>query len=155
MFVSGAGPGVRTVTAQCSESVDCGPTNLNRSEGVLEVHFVTQLKGYSNFGLVIFLYGGPDDLCVGRSLPLPSGYINIYMYMSGHVYMYMFVSCSFRSMYMAYVYIHMYTQYIFVYMCVYMYMYVYSYVYDTHVHMYVCTRTHILMNIQIHYVCIY
>ena len=46
------------VGPQSSESVDCGPSTLNRLEGVLGVQFVTQLKGYSNFGLVNFFVWG-------------------------------------------------------------------------------------------------
>ena len=43
------------VGPQSSESVDWGPSILNRSKGVLGVCFVTQLTGYPNFGLV-FLF---------------------------------------------------------------------------------------------------
>ena len=40
------------VGPQYIESGDCGPSTLNRSEGVLGVSFVTQLKGCPNFELV-------------------------------------------------------------------------------------------------------
>ena len=40
------------VGPQAGESVDCGPSTLNRSKGILGICFVTQLKGYPNFGLV-------------------------------------------------------------------------------------------------------
>ena len=45
------------VGPQSSESLDWGPSILNRSEGFLGAHFVTQLKGYQIFDLMTFLYG--------------------------------------------------------------------------------------------------
>ena len=46
------------VGPQSGESLDCGPSTLNGSEGILGIRFATQLKGYPNFDLVTFLYGG-------------------------------------------------------------------------------------------------
>ena len=69
------------VGPQSSASLDWGPSILNRSEGLLGPHFVTQLKGYQNFDLMIFLYGRwptqekTTQIGLGRTLRLNKSFM--------------------------------------------------------------------------------